>query len=46
MPVHGGMGYLEEYALERIFRDAGVTRSRGGTNEMQKLPIARESLKD
>ncbi|MBU4563602.1 MAG: acyl-CoA dehydrogenase family protein [Proteobacteria bacterium] len=44
LQVHGGMGYMKEYAIERIYRDARVTRIYEGTSEIQKLVIARELL--
>ncbi len=43
--VHGGMGYIKEFAVERIYRDARVTRIYEGTSEIQKLVIARELLR-
>ncbi|MEW5912396.1 MAG: acyl-CoA dehydrogenase family protein [Thermodesulfobacteriota bacterium] len=44
LQIHGGMGYMKEYAIERIYRDARVTRIYEGTSEIQKLVIARELL--
>ena len=44
--VHGGMGYMKEFAVERIYRDARVTRIYEGTSEILKLVIAREFLKE
>jgi acyl-CoA dehydrogenase len=46
LQVHGGMGYMKEFAVERIYRDARVTRIYEGTSEIQKLVIARELLRD
>ncbi|MFH1058378.1 MAG: acyl-CoA dehydrogenase family protein [Pseudomonadota bacterium] len=46
LQVHGGMGYMKDFAIERIYRDARVTRIYEGTSEIQKLVIARELLKD
>lgn len=40
--VHGGYGYSREFAIERLYRDARVTRIYEGTNEIQRLVIARE----
>jgi len=44
--IHGGMGYMKEFEVERIYRDARVTRIYEGTSEIQKLVIARELMKD
>jgi alkylation response protein AidB-like acyl-CoA dehydrogenase len=38
--VHGGMGYMVDYPVERFFRDARITEIYEGTSEMQKLVIA------
>ena len=38
--VHGGYGYLKDYAVERIFRDARICRIYEGTSDIQKLIIA------
>jgi alkylation response protein AidB-like acyl-CoA dehydrogenase len=43
--VHGGVGFVSEYPVQRFFRDARVTKIYEGTNEIQKLIIARELLK-
>ena len=43
--IHGGMGYSAEYKIERMYRDARVTRIYEGTNEIQRLIIARDVLK-
>jgi len=43
--IHGGMGYMSDYPVERLYRDARITRIFEGTNEIQKLVIAREVLK-
>ncbi|MFZ5818098.1 MAG: acyl-CoA dehydrogenase family protein [Bacillota bacterium] len=42
--IHGGMGYMKEVAVERLYRDARITRIYEGTNEIQKLIIAGKVL--
>ena len=43
--IHGGYGYIKEYAVERYFRDARVTELYEGTSEAQKMVISRDLLK-
>ena len=45
MRIHGGYGYIKEYPLERYYRDAPLMIIGEGTNEIQKLVIARNLLK-
>lgn len=45
LQVHGGYGYSREYVIERLYRDARITRIYEGTNEIQRVVIARELLK-
>lgn len=40
--VHGGYGYLEDYAVERHYRDARITQIYEGTSEIQRMLIARQ----
>ncbi len=40
--VHGGYGYLEDYAVERHYRDARITQIYEGTSEVQRMLIARQ----
>jgi len=42
--IHGGYGYIEEYEVERLMRDAKVTQIYDGTNEINRLVIARALL--
>ena len=44
--VLGGYGYITEYPLERMIRDAKITQIYEGTNEIQRLVIAREMLRE
>jgi len=44
--IHGGYGYMKEYAVERYFRDARVTELYEGTSEIQRLVISRAVLRE
>jgi alkylation response protein AidB-like acyl-CoA dehydrogenase len=46
LQIHGGYGYVKEYAVERYFRDARVMEIYEGTSEIQRLVIARSLLRD
>ncbi len=41
LQLHGGYGYMDEYEIARMYKDARVSRIYGGTNEIMKLLIAR-----
>ncbi len=43
--IHGGMGYMKDYPVERYYRDLRLARIYEGTNEIQRLVIARELLR-
>ena len=44
--IHGGYGYVKEYHVERLMRDAKLTQIYEGTSEVQKIVISRTILKD
>ncbi|HBM87230.1 MAG TPA: acyl-CoA dehydrogenase, partial [Rhodobiaceae bacterium] len=46
LQIHGGYGYLKDYPLERHLRDVRVHQILEGTNEIMRVIIAREMLKD
>jgi len=46
LQIHGGYGYLKDFKVERLYRDARATSIYEGTSEIQRLVIARELLKD
>ena len=39
--IHGGYGYVKEYHVERLMRDAKLTQIYEGTSEIQKIVISR-----
>ena len=43
--IHGGNGYVKEYIVEKIYRDARVTTIYEGTSEIQKITIARQFIR-
>ncbi|GAB1576473.1 acyl-CoA dehydrogenase family protein [Bordetella petrii] len=43
--IHGGAGYISEYAVERFYRDVRLFRIYEGTSQIQQLVIARETIK-
>jgi butyryl-CoA dehydrogenase len=42
--IHGGYGYMREYEVERMYRDQRLCAIGEGTNEIQRLVIARQVL--
>ena len=44
--ILGGYGYMKEYPVERFMRDAKITQIYEGTQEIQRIVIAREMLKE
>ena len=43
--IHGGAGYMQEYAIERLFRDVRLFRIFEGTSQIQQLVIARNMIR-
>ena len=46
LQLHGGYGYMKDYPIERMYRDARILRIYEGTSEVQKIVIAKEVLKE
>ncbi|HWG79981.1 MAG TPA: acyl-CoA dehydrogenase family protein, partial [Stellaceae bacterium] len=44
--IHGGYGYLEDFPVERIYRDVRVCQIYEGTSDIQRLVISRQVLAD
>lgn len=44
--IHGGYGFVKEYHVERLMRDAKITQIYEGTSEVQKIVISRNVLRD
>jgi acyl-CoA dehydrogenase len=44
--IHGGAGYMADYAVERLYRDARLFRIYEGTSQIQQLVIARNMIRD
>ena len=46
LQIHGGYGFIKDYAVERFFRDARVFTIYEGTSEIQRIVISDHILKD
>lgn len=44
--IHGGIGYMKDFPIERYYRDARITKIYEGTSEIQKNIIAAQIHKD
>jgi len=44
--IHGGYGYIQEYRVERLMREAKITQLYEGTSEIQRMVISRQLLRD
>jgi acyl-CoA dehydrogenase len=43
--IHGGAGYMQDYAVERFYRDVRLFRIYEGTSQIQQLVIARNMIR-
>ena len=46
LQIHGGAGYMADYAIERFYRDVRLFRIYEGTSQIQQLVIARNLIRD
>ena len=46
LQLHGGAGYMTEYAVERFYRDVRLFRIYEGTSQIQQLVIARNMIRE
>jgi butyryl-CoA dehydrogenase len=45
LQIHGGYGYMKEYAIERLYRDQRILEIYEGTSEIQRMVIAGNLIK-
>ena len=45
LQLFGGYGYIKEYPMEKLFRDAKIFQIVEGTNQIQKIVIAKDLLR-
>ncbi|MCJ8344225.1 acyl-CoA dehydrogenase family protein, partial [bacterium] len=45
LQIHGGNGYIREYKIEKLYRDARITSIYEGTSEIQKIVVARQMIR-
>ncbi len=45
LQMHGGYGYIDEYKIQRIYRDAKIVEIYEGTKEIEKIIVARSLLR-
>lgn len=46
LQIHGGYGYMKDYPIERLYRDARITEIYEGTSQIQKMVIGRSIMKE
>lgn len=46
LQMHGGSGYIKEYPIERLFRDARLLRLYEGISQIQQIVMAREMMRE
>ena len=46
LQLHGGYGYMKDYPVEKYMRDAKITQIYEGTNQVQRIVVARNLIKE